>query len=148
MDYDNLEVLTYAVRGLLETLAWLTAAVLIAWFWFRNKRRQGDQRTELMMRALEHSDNAGEIISSLQKPRRSIRERIASSRAIGLALVVLGGAGLVVSVVFAIQLMVQSNYAGQAFDEVGPLVILSLIPLAIGIGFLIYSQLLCKLPEE
>lgn len=148
MDSTVIEDMIYPVQDTIETLIVMTTVVLIAWLWFRHKKHQADQRTELMMRALEHSDNAGEIISSLQKPRRSIRERIASSRAIGLALVVLGGAGLVVSVVFAIQLMVQSNYAGQAFDEVGPLVILSLIPLAIGIGFLIYSRLLHKLPKE
>ena len=138
------EDMIYPVTDTIETLIIMATVVLIAWFWFRHKRHQTEQRTELMMRALEHSDNAEEIISSLQKPRRSIRERVASSRAIGLALVVLGGASLVVSTIFTIQLMVQGNYAEQAFDEVGPLVILSLIPLAIGIGFLIYSQLLRK----
>ena len=148
MDSTVIEHMIYPVTDTIETLIVMTAVVLIAWFWFRHKKHQADRRTELMMRALEHSDNAEEIISSLQKPQRSIAERIASSRAIGLGLIILGGAGVGVSIAFAVTQFVEGTYAEDVFAEIGSVILLSLIPLAIGIGFLIYSHQLCKLPKN
>lgn len=147
MDSTVIEDMIYPVQDTIETLIVMTTVVLIAWLWFRHKKHQADQRTELMMRALEHSDNAEEIISSLQKPRRSITERIASSRAIGLGLIVMGGAGTIVSIAFAIKQFVEGSYTEDVFAEIGPIILLCLIPLAIGIGFLIYSHMLRKLPK-
>ncbi len=148
MDSTVIEDIIYPVQDTIETLIVMTTVVLIAWLWFRHKKHQADQRTELMMRALEHSDNAEEIISSLQKPRRSITERIASSRAIGLGLIVMGGAGTIVSIAFAIKQFVEGSYTEDVFAEIGPIILLCLIPLAIGIGFLIYSHMLRKLPKD
>ncbi len=148
MDSTVIEDMIYPVQDTIETLIVMTTVVLIAWLWFRHKKHQADQRTELMMRALEHSDNAEEIISSLQKPRRSITERIASSRAIGLGLIVMGGAGTIVSIAFAIKQFVEGSYTEDVFAEIGPIILLCLIPLAIGIGFLIYSHMLRKLPKD
>lgn len=142
-----IEDMIYPVTDTIETLIVMATVVLIAWFWFRHKKHQTEQRTELMMRALEHSDNAEKIISNLQKPRRSIMERIASSRAIGLGLIVMGGAGTIVSIAFAIKQFIEGSYTEDVFAEIGPIILLCLIPLAIGIGFLIYSHMLRKLPK-
>ena len=118
MDSTVIEDMIYPVTDTIETLIVMATVVLIAWFWFRHKKHQTEQRTELMMRALEHSDNAEEIISSLQKPRRSITERIASSRAIGLGLIVMGGAGTIVSIAFAIKQFVEGSYTEDVFAEI------------------------------
>lgn len=148
MDSTVIDGMIYPVEDMIETLIVTTAVVLIAWLWFRHRKHQADQRTELMIRALEHSDNAEEIINSLQKPPHTIRERIASSRAIGLGLIILGGAGAVVSTAFAVTQLVEGSWAEVVFDEMGTVILLCLIPLAIGIGFLIYSHMLRKLPKD
>ena len=142
------EDMIYPVTDTIETLIVMATVVLLAWFWFRHKKHQTEQRTELMMRALEHSDNAEEIISSLQKPHRSIAERIAASRAIGLGCTILGGAGTIISIAFAAKYYIEGTWTEDVFSEIGPLILLSLIPLALGIGFLIYSNLLRNLQKE
>lgn len=142
MDSIVIEDMIYPVTDTIETLIVMTAVVLIAWLWFRHKKHKADRRTELMMRALEHSENAEGIINSLQKPPCSNKERIASSRALGLGFTILGGAGLVVSAIFAIHMVVEGSWNENVFENVGPMAFLSLIPLAIGIGFVIYSHLL------
>ena len=148
MDSTVIEDLIYPVQDTIETLIVMTTVVLIAWLWFRHKKHQADQRTELMMRALERSDNAEGILNSLQSPRRSIKERIASSRAIGLGLIILGGAGTIVSLVFAAIQLAEGSWTDDVLGETGPVILLFLIPLAIGIGFLIYSHMLCRLSKD
>lgn len=139
-----MENIIYPLRGLLETLGWLVAVGFVAWLFYRYKLRENERRTELMMQAMERGDNTEELLQSLQKPRRSIRERAAFSRAVGLGFTILGGAGLVVSAIFAIHMVVGNSWCEDVFGMVGPLAFLSLIPLSIGIGFVIYSHLLLK----
>ena len=52
-----MEDMIYPLKDLLSTLGWLTAIVIVVWFYYRYKKLQEDQRTDLMMKALEKSDN-------------------------------------------------------------------------------------------
>lgn len=133
-----MEDIIYPLKGLLESLGWLTAAVLIAWFWFRHKKHQENQRTDLMMKALEKSDNPDEVLRNMQKPQKSLRERLVARAGWGWGLTIAGAVLVLTSFVYG-ALIVGSSVSDWeiVLEELGPLPFLGAVPLGIGVGFLL-----------
>jgi hypothetical protein len=133
-----MEDIIYPLKGLLESLGWLTAAVLIAWFWFRHKKHQENQRTDLMMKALEKSDNPDEVLRNMQKPQKSLRERLVARAGWGWGLTIAGAILVLTSFVYG-ALIVGSSVSDWeiVLEELGPLPFLGAVLLGIGLGFLL-----------
>lgn len=133
-----MEDIIYPLKGLLESLGWLTAAVLIAWFWFRHKKHQENQRTDLMMKALEKSDNPDEVLRNMQKPQKSLRERLVARAGWGWGLTIAGAVLVLTSFVYG-ALIVDSSVSDWeiVLEDLGPLPFLGAVLLGIGLGFLL-----------
>ena len=127
-----MEDIIYPLKGLLETLGWWAAFVLVAWFYYRYKLRENEQRQQLLMKALERGENTEELVRSLQKPRKSHRDRQLSRLFWGWGLTIVGAIMVLAPIGYG---LIQGDW-DTMFEEVGPLVIIGAFPLGIGLGFL------------
>lgn len=128
----------YPLKDLLSTLGWLTAIVIVAWFYYRYKKQQEDQRTDLMMKALEKSDNPDDVLRNMQKPQKSLRERLVARAGWGWGLTIAGAVLVLTSFVYG-ALIVGSSVSDWeiVLEELGPLPFLGAVLLGIGLGFLL-----------
>ena len=132
-----MEHLIYPLKALLESIAWLAAIVLVAWFYFRYKKQQEDQRTDLMMKALEKSDNPDEVLRNMQKPQKSLRERLVARAGWGWGLTIVGAILVVMPFIYGIVMTSNGGVWEDVFDDAGPFSFIGAVPLGIGLGFLI-----------
>lgn len=128
-----MEDIIYPLKGLLESIAWLAAFVLTAWFYYRYKMRENEQRQQLLMTALEKGENTEELVRSLQKPRKSHRDRQLSRLFWGWGLTVVGAIMVLAPIGYG---LVQGDW-DTMYEDVGPLFIIGAALLGIGLGFLI-----------
>lgn len=133
-----MEDMIYPLKDLLSTLGWLTAIVIVAWFYYRYKKQQEDQRTDLMMKALEKSDNPDDVLRNMQKPQKSLRERLVARAGWGWGLTIAGAVLVLTSFVYG-ALIVGSSVSDWeiVLEELGPLPFLGAVLLGIGLGFLL-----------
>lgn len=133
-----MEDMIYPLKDLLSTLGWLTAIVIVVWFYYRYKKLQEDQRTDLMMKALEKSDNPDEVLRNMQKPQKSLRERLVARAGWGWGLTIAGAVLVLTSFVYG-ALIVGSSVSDWeiVLEELGPLPFLGAVLLGIGLGFLL-----------
>ena len=132
-----MEHLIYPLKALLESIAWLAAIVLVAWFYFRYKKQQEDRRTDLMMKALEKSDNPDEVLRNMQKPQKSLRERLVARAGWGWGLTIVGAILVVMPFIYGIVMVTNGGNWEDIFDDAGPFSFIGAVPLGIGLGFLL-----------
>ena len=128
----------FQLSGILKPLFWLAAAVLIVWLYYRHQNKKEQQRTDLMMRALEKTDNVDEVLRSMQTPQKSLRERLAKRAGWGWGLAIAGALMVVLPFIYGILITTDAAYDwDDVFTEAGPFSIFGAVLLGIGIGFLI-----------
>ena len=132
-----MEDMIYPLKDLLSTLGWLTAIVIVAWFYYRYKKQQEDQRTDLMMKALEKSDNPDEVLRNMQKPQKSLRERLVARAGWGLGLTIVGVILVIMPFIYGIVMVTNGGNWEDIFDDAGPFSFIGAVPLGIGLGFLL-----------
>lgn len=132
-----MEHLTYPLKALLESIAWLTAIVLVAWFYYRYKKQKEDQRTDLLMKALEKSDNPDDVLRNMQKPQKGLRERLVARAGWGWGLTIVGAILVVMPFIYGIVMTTNGGDWEDVFNEAGPFSFIGAMPLGIGLGFLI-----------
>lgn len=143
-----MEHLIYPLKALLESIAWLVAIVLVAWFYFRYKKQQEDQRTDLMMKALEKSDNPDEVLRNMQKPQKSLRERLVARAGWGWGLTIVGAILVVMPFIYGIVMTSNGGVWEDVFDDAGPFSFIGAVPLGIGLGFLLSYRAGKKMLKE
>lgn len=143
-----MEHLIYPLKALLESIAWLAAIVLVAWFYFRYKKQQEDQRTDLMMKALEKSDNPDEVLRNMQKPQKSLRERLVARAGWGWGLTIVGAILVVMPFIYGIVMTSNGGVWEDVFDDAGPFSFIGAVPLGIGLGFLLSYRAGKKMLKE
>lgn len=132
-----MEDMIYPLKDLLSTLGWLTAIVIVVWFYYRYKKLQEDQRTDLMMKALEKSDNPNEVLRNMQKPQKSLRERLVARAGWGWGLTIVGAILVLMPFVYGIVMVSNGGIWEDVFDDAGPFSFIGAVPLGIGLGFLL-----------
>ena len=132
-----MEDMIYPLKDLLSTLGWLTAIVIVVWFYYRYKKLQEDQRTDLMMKALEKSDNPDEVLRNMQKPQKSLRERLVARAGWGWGLTIVGAILVLMPFVYGIVMVSNGGNWEDIFDDAGPFSFIGAVPLGIGLGFLL-----------
>lgn len=132
-----MEDMIYPLKDLLSTLGWLTAIVIVVWFYYRYKKLQEDQRTDLMMKALEKSDNPDEVLRNMQKPQKSLRERLVARAGWGWGLTIVGTILVLMPFVYGIVMVSNGGIWEDVFDDAGPFSFIGAVPLGIGLGFLL-----------
>ena len=132
-----MEDMIYPLKDLLSTLGWLTAIVIVVWFYYRYKKLQEDQRTDLMMKALEKSDNPDEVLRNMQKPQKSLRERLVARAGWGWGLTIVGAILVLMPFVYGIVMVSNGGIWEDVFDDAGPFSFIGAVPLGIGSGFLL-----------
>lgn len=132
-----MEDMIYPLKDLLSTLGWLTAIVIVVWFYYRYKKLQEDQRTDLMMKALEKSDNPDEVLRNMQKPQKSLRERLVARAGWGWSLTIVGAILVLMPFVYGIVMVSNGGIWEDVFDDAGPFSFIGAVPLGIGLGFLL-----------
>lgn len=132
-----MEDMIYPLKDLLSTLGWLTAIVIVVWFYYRYKKLQEDQRTDLMMKALEKSDNPDEVLRNMQKPQKSLRERLVAHAGWGWGLTIVGAILVLMPFVYGIVMVSNGGIWEDVFDDAGPFSFIGAVPLGIGLGFLL-----------
>ena len=132
-----MEDMIYPLKDLLSTLGWLTAIVIVVWFYYRYKKLQEDQRTDLMMKALEKSDNPDEVLRNMQKPQKSLRERLVARAGWGWGLTIVGAILVLMPFVYGIVMVSNGGIWKDVFDDAGPFSFIGAVPLGIGLGFLL-----------
>lgn len=132
-----MEDMIYPLKDLLSTLGWLTAIVIVVWFYYRYKKLQEDQRTDLMMKALEKSDNPDEVLRNMQKPQKSLRERLVARAGWGLGLTIVGAILVLMPFIYGIVMVTNGGNWEDIFDDAGPFSFIGAVPLGIGVGFLL-----------
>ncbi len=132
-----MEDMIYPLKDLLSTLGWLTAIVIVVWFYYRYKKLQEDQRTDLMMKALEKSDNPDEVLRNMQKPQKSLRERLVARAGWGWGLTIVGAILVLMPFVYGIVMVSNGGIWEDVFDDAGPFSFIGAVPLGIGLGFLL-----------
>lgn len=143
-----MEHLIYPLKALLESIAWLAAIVLVAWFYFRYKKQQEDRRTDLMMKALEKSDNPDEVLRNMQKPQKSLRERLVVRAGWGWGLTIVGAILVVMPFIYGIVMTSNGGVWEDVFDDAGPFSFIGAVPLGIGLGFLLSYRAGKKMLKE
>ena len=143
-----MEHLIYPLKALLESIAWLVAIVLVAWFYFRYKKQQEDQRTDLMMKALEKSDNPDEVLRNMQKPQKSLRERLVARAGWGWGLTIVGAILVVMPFIYGIVMTSNGGVWEDVVDDAGPFSFIGAVPLGIGLGFLLSYRAGKKMLKE
>ena len=143
-----MEHLIYPLKALLESIAWLAAIVLVAWFYFRYKKQQEDRRTDLMMKALEKSDNPDEVLRNMQKPQKSLRERLVARAGWGWGLIIVGAILVVMPFIYGIVMTSNGGVWEDVFDDAGPFSFIGAVPLGIGLGFLLSYRAGKKMLKE
>lgn len=130
--------LIFQLKDLLVTLGWLAAAGFIVWLFYRYKMREGERTTDTMMKALEKSDNPDEVLRNMQKPKKSLRERLVARAGWGWGLTIAGTVLVLTSFVYG-ALIVGSSVSDWeiVLEDLGPLPFLGAVLLGIGLGFLI-----------
>ena len=132
-----MEDMIYPLKDLLSTLGWLTAIVIVAWFYYRYKKLQEDQRTDLMMKALEKSDNPDEVLRNMQKPQKSLRERLVARAGWGLGLTIVGVILVIMPFIYGIVMVTNGGDWVDVFEDAGSFSFIGAVPLGIGLGFLL-----------
>ena len=132
-----MEDMIYPLKDLLSTLGWLTAIVIVVWFYYRYKKLQEYQRTDLMMKALEKSDNPDEVLRNMQKPQKSLRERLVARAGWGWGLTIVGAILVLMPFVYGIVMVSNGGIWEDVFDDAGPFSFIGAVPLGIGLGFLL-----------
>ncbi len=132
-----MEDMIYPLKDLLSTLGWLTAIVIVVWFYYRYKKLQEDQRTDLMMKALEKSDNPDEVLRNMQKPQKSLRERLVARAGWGWGLTIVGAILVLMPFVYGIVMVSNGGIWEDVFDDAGPFSFIGAVPFGIGLGFLL-----------
>lgn len=132
-----MEDMIYPLKDLLSTLGWLTAIVIVVWFYYRYKKLQEDQRTDLMMKALEKSDNPDEVLRNMQKPQKSLRERLVARAGWGWGLTIVGAILVLMPFVYGIVMVSNGGIWEDVFNDAGPFSFIGAVPLGIGLGFLL-----------
>ena len=145
-----MEHLIYPLKALLESIAWLTAIVLVAWFDYRYKKQQEDQRTDLLMKTLEKSDNPDDVLRNMQKPQKGLRERLVARAGWGWGLTIVGAILVVMPFIYGIVMTKNGSVWDweDVFDEAGPFSFIGAMPLGIGLGFLISYRVGKKMLKE
>ncbi len=143
-----MEHLIYPLKALLESIAWLAAIVLVAWFYFRYKKQQEDRRTDLMMKALEKSDNPDEVLRNMQKPQKGLRERLVARAGWGWGLTIVGVILVVMPFIYGIVMTSNGGVWEDVFDDAGPFSFIGAMPLGIGLGFLLSYRAGKKMLKE
>lgn len=132
-----MEDIIYPLAGLLKNIAWLAAAALVAWFYYRYRTRENEQRQQLMMTALEKGNNTDELMHILQKPRKSARERQLSRLAWGWGLTIMGIILVLLPFIYGIVMVGDMVDWEDVFHDAGPFSFIGAVPLGIGLGFLV-----------
>lgn len=130
--------LIYQSKDLLETFGYLALIGFIFWLFYRYKKQKEDQHADLMIRALEKSENTEEVLRNMQKPQKSLRERLVARVGWGWGLTIAGAVLVLITFVYG-ALIVGSSLSDWeiVLDELGPLPFIGVVLLAIGLGFLI-----------
>ena len=135
---DYMYDLIYQLKDLLETLGVLTTIGFVVWLYYRHKMRAGERENDLMIRALEKSENAEEVLRQLQKPRKSRRERLMGRLTWGWCLAVAGVLLVLLPFVYGIIVVHQGVYVwADVIEELGPFSFIGAPALGVGIGFLV-----------
>ena len=131
----------YYLSSTLETISLLALLGFATWVYYRHKTRAGERETEVMMRALEKSDSAEEVLRNMQKPRKSVRQRLLNRLTWGWCLSIAGFLLTVLPFVYGVLITTGDTNIPYDWDdvlsEVGPFCFVGGVLLGVGIGFLI-----------
>lgn len=132
MDILTSDVLTQLIWSL-PSLGLVAVAIVVIVAYSRYKKNELEKRSQIILTALEKG--AGkvpeELLRSLNKPQKSLKERLLGKLLWGI-ICGLSGIGLVIAEFF------MYDWDRKSFEDDGVLLVLGLVLLAVGIAFLIY----------
>ena len=129
MTEDVLDQLIWSLESTLPTLAFIALGIVAVVLEFRRKNNELEKRSAIIQTALEKSNGTvpEERMKSLNKPQKSLKERLLGKLLWGLSFTIFGAVLFVAKIV---------RYNAGTTDEIISLGGIAL--LALGIGYLVY----------
>ena len=126
------DVLTQLIWSL-PSLGLVAVAIVVIVAYSRYKKNELEKRSQIILTALEKGvgNVPEELLRSLNKPQKSLKERLLGKLLWGI-ICGLSGIGLVIAEFF------MYDWDRKSFEDDGVLLVLGLVLLAVGIAFLIY----------